>query len=114
MVFWRPNMENHNRYQLNLSSLDDKFNCQIEALDQTKICFSLPMIINGKFIKVLENKEMHISDIRRHGARFLYEENPEEMNLLLGADIAACLFTEIIEHIPGHEISPFETKFGWI
>ncbi|GFU17517.1 hypothetical protein NPIL_323291 [Nephila pilipes] len=30
--------ENYNRYRFNLSSLDYKFNCQIKALDETKIC----------------------------------------------------------------------------
>ncbi|GFU61783.1 DUF1758 domain-containing protein [Nephila pilipes] len=102
--------ENRNRYLLNLSSLDGKHNYQIEALDQTKICSSLPMIRNKKFIKVLENKGIYISDVRQHGDRFLYEENLEEIHLLLGVDTEACLFTERIEHFPGHEIAAFETK----
>ncbi|GFT72980.1 hypothetical protein NPIL_402831 [Nephila pilipes] len=101
--------ENHNRYQFNLSSLDNKFNYQIEALDQTKICSSLPMIKNEKFIKVLESKGIDISDVRQHGDHCLFEENPEEMHLLLGTNTAACLFTERIEHFPGHEIAAFET-----
>ncbi|GFS70265.1 integrase catalytic domain-containing protein [Nephila pilipes] len=105
--------ENHNRYRLNLSSLDDKFNCQSEALDQTKICASLPMIKKEKFIKVLENKGIYISDVRQHGYHCLFEENPEEIHLLLRADTAACLFTERIEHFPGHKIAAFETKLGW-
>ncbi|GFS79709.1 integrase catalytic domain-containing protein, partial [Nephila pilipes] len=105
--------ENHNRYRFNLSSLDNKFNCQIEALDQTKICSSLPMIKNEKFIKLLESRGIDISDVRQHGDHCLFEENPEEIHLLLGADTAACLFTERIEHLPGHEIAAFETKLGW-
>ncbi|GFT25544.1 integrase catalytic domain-containing protein [Nephila pilipes] len=81
--------ENHNRYRFNLSSLDNKFNCQIEALDQTKICSSLPMIKNEKFIKLLESRGIDISDVRQHGDHCLFEENPEEIHLLLGADTAA-------------------------
>ncbi|GFS28858.1 integrase catalytic domain-containing protein [Nephila pilipes] len=103
-------LENHNLYRLNLSSLDDKFNCQIEVLEQTKICSSLPMIKNEKFIKVSESKGKYISDVRQHWNHRLFEKNPEEMHLLLGADTAACLFTERIEHFPGHEIAVLETK----
>ncbi|GFS66467.1 DUF1758 domain-containing protein [Nephila pilipes] len=102
--------ENHNRYRFNLSSIDNKFNCQIEALDQTKICSSLPMIKNEKFIKLLESKGIDIRDVRQHGDHCLFEENPEEIHLLLGADTAACLFTERIEHFPGYEIAAFETN----
>ncbi|GFS43070.1 integrase_H2C2 domain-containing protein [Nephila pilipes] len=105
--------KNHNRYRLNLSSLDDKFNCQIEAMGQTKICSSLPMIKNEKCTKVLESKGIYISDVRQHGDHCLFEENPEEIHLLLGANTAVCLFTERIEHFPGHEIAAFETKLGW-
>ncbi|GFS83080.1 DUF1758 domain-containing protein [Nephila pilipes] len=96
--------ENHNRYRFNLSSLDNKFNCQIEALDQTKICSSLPMIKNEKFIKLLESKGIGISDVRQHGHHCLFEENPEEIHLLLGADTAACLFTSEDDPLPGGDL----------
>ncbi|GFT36683.1 hypothetical protein NPIL_75611 [Nephila pilipes] len=71
------------------------------------------MIKNEKFIKVLESKGIDISDVRKHGDHCLFEENSEEIHLLLGADTAACLFTERIEHFPGHEIAAFESKLGW-
>ncbi|GFU26594.1 hypothetical protein NPIL_494151 [Nephila pilipes] len=66
-----------------------------------------------KFIKVLESKGIDISDFRKHVDHCLFEENPEEIHLLLGADTAACLFTEKIEHFPGHEIAAFESMLGW-
>ncbi|GFS75712.1 integrase catalytic domain-containing protein [Nephila pilipes] len=86
---------NYNRYRLSLSSLDNKFDCQIEALDQTKICSSLPMIKNEKCIKVLESKGINISGVRQHGDHCLFEENPEEIHLLLGAALLrVCLLKE--------------------
>ncbi|GFS96815.1 DUF1758 domain-containing protein [Nephila pilipes] len=105
--------ENHNRFRLKLSSLNDKYNCQIEALDQMKIFSSLPMIKNNKFTKLLENKGIYISDIRQHGDRSLYEENLGEIHFLLRANTSECLFTERIEYFPRHEIAVFETKLGY-
>ncbi|GFT54690.1 hypothetical protein NPIL_266061 [Nephila pilipes] len=71
------------------------------------------MIKNKKFIKVLESKGIDNSDVRQHRDHCLFEENLEELHLLLGADTAACLFTERIEHFPEHAIAAFETKLGW-
>ncbi|GFU17516.1 hypothetical protein NPIL_323281 [Nephila pilipes] len=68
------------------------------------------MIKKEKFIKVIESKGIDISDVRKHWDHCLFEENPEEIHLLLAADTAACLFTERIEHFLGHEIAAFETK----
>ncbi|GFS80427.1 hypothetical protein NPIL_122051 [Nephila pilipes] len=60
-----------------------------------------------------KNKGIYTGDVRQHGDRCLYEENPEEKHLLLREDTAACLFTERIEQFPGYEIAAFETKLGW-
>ncbi|GFU05871.1 uncharacterized protein NPIL_287281 [Nephila pilipes] len=99
--------ENHNRYRFNLSSLDNKFNCQIEVLDQTKICSSLPMIKNEKFIKLLESRGIDINDVRQHGDHCLFEENPGEIHLLLGADTAAC-----IEDPKIRSLRPIKDSYG--
>ncbi|GFS78956.1 integrase catalytic domain-containing protein [Nephila pilipes] len=65
------------------------------------------MIKNEKFIKVLESKGIDISDVRQHGDYCLFEENPEEIHLLLGADTAAC-----IEDPKIHSLRPIKDSYG--
>ncbi|XP_035214416.1 uncharacterized protein LOC118188157 [Stegodyphus dumicola] len=104
--------EDHNRYQIDLTSLDGKYRCKIEALDQRKICSSLPKIKDEKLIKVMEKRGILINDNHVNGNLCLFQENPEEIHMLLGADTAAQLFTERIEHFAGDYVA-FETKLGW-
>ncbi|XP_035220034.1 uncharacterized protein LOC118193099 [Stegodyphus dumicola] len=106
--------EDHNRYQIDLTSLDGKYRCKIEALDQRKICSSLPKIKDEKLIKVMEKRGILINDNHVNGNLCLFQENPEEIHMLLGADTAAQLFTERIEHFAGDYVAfAFETKLGW-
>lgn len=106
-------IEHHNRYRLNLTSLDGKYNCQIEVLDQEKICSSVPRVKNKALIKLLNSKGLCISDTCAKGDVCLYEQNPEEIHILLGADVSAQLFTDKMEHFPGFGITAFKTKLGW-
>ncbi|XP_035216215.1 uncharacterized protein LOC118189664 [Stegodyphus dumicola] len=60
----------------------------------------------------MEKRGILINDNHANGNLCLFQENPEEIHMLLGADTAAQLFTERIEHFAGDYVA-FETKLGW-
>ncbi|XP_035219186.1 uncharacterized protein LOC118192350, partial [Stegodyphus dumicola] len=60
----------------------------------------------------MEKRGILINDNHVNGNLCLFQENPEEIHMLLGADTAAQLFTERIEHFAGDYVA-FETKLGW-
>ncbi|XP_035221779.1 uncharacterized protein LOC118194704 [Stegodyphus dumicola] len=57
----------------------------------------------------MEKRGILINDNHANGNLCLFQENPEEIHMLLGADTAAQLFTERIEHFAGDYVA-FETK----
>ncbi|XP_071044448.1 uncharacterized protein [Parasteatoda tepidariorum] len=105
--------ELHNRYQLNISSFEGNFSFDIEVLDEKKICSSVPRVQDENLIGLLRNKGIILSDIQENENRCLFQDSPDEIHILLGADNVAQLFTERIEHFPDIGIAAFETKIGW-
>lgn len=43
----------------------------------------------------------------------MYQNKPEEIHILLSADIAAKLYTDNIKYFPDLGLAAFETKLGW-
>lgn len=105
--------ELHNRYKVNLSSLDGKFSFKIDVLDEKKICSSISRVQDENLIGLLRNKGIIISDIQENGNRCIFQDTSDEIHILLGADNISQLFTGKIEHFPDIGVAAFETKLGW-
>ncbi|GFR23400.1 integrase catalytic domain-containing protein [Trichonephila clavata] len=91
--------ECHNRYNIQLSSLDTKNKIEIEVMDQKKICATVPKIKNAYCLKELREKKIFLSDVSFKSEKCLYEESVNDIHLLLGADVAGKILTGKIEHL---------------
>ncbi|GFR21129.1 integrase catalytic domain-containing protein [Trichonephila clavata] len=91
--------ECHNRYNIQLSSLDTKNKIEIEVMDQKKICATVPKIKNAYCLKELREKKIFLSDVSFKSEKCLYEESVNDIHLLLGADVAGKILTSKIEHL---------------
>ncbi|GFU46142.1 uncharacterized protein NPIL_445891 [Nephila pilipes] len=47
--------EKHQRYNINLSNVDGSYNCELEVLDEKKICASLPRMNDDNCLKQLKD-----------------------------------------------------------
>ncbi|GFU49756.1 integrase catalytic domain-containing protein [Nephila pilipes] len=48
-------VEKHQRYNINLSNVDGSYNCELEVLDEKKICASLPRMNDDNCLKQLKD-----------------------------------------------------------
>ncbi|GFT90929.1 uncharacterized protein NPIL_90721 [Nephila pilipes] len=78
--------EKHQKYHINLSNVGGSFNCELEILDEKKICASLPRMNNDNCLKQLKDLDILMSDAMINEKSCLYEKNSGEINLLIGAD----------------------------
>ncbi|GFS82482.1 uncharacterized protein NPIL_88401, partial [Nephila pilipes] len=47
--------EKHQRYNINLLNVDGSYNCELEVLDEKKICDSLPRMNDDNCLKQLKD-----------------------------------------------------------
>ncbi|GFU17073.1 uncharacterized protein NPIL_427101 [Nephila pilipes] len=47
--------EKHQKYHINLSNVDGSYNCELEVLDEKKICASLPRMNHDNCLKQLKD-----------------------------------------------------------
>ncbi|GBM00408.1 hypothetical protein AVEN_179219-1 [Araneus ventricosus] len=85
--------ETHQRYRINLSNVDGSYNFELDILDQKKICSSLPKMNDAHCLNQLKDMGILISDAAINERSCLYEKNPGEIHLLIGADYAGKLLT---------------------
>ncbi|XP_054709448.1 uncharacterized protein LOC129219153 [Uloborus diversus] len=104
--------ETHQRYFINLSNIEENYNFELEVLDQKKICASLPKMTDPHYLKRLKDMNIQLSDAAINEDSCLHEKNPNEINLLIGADYAGKLLTGNIKHISGSLVA-VETRLGW-
>ncbi|GBN68013.1 hypothetical protein AVEN_64478-1 [Araneus ventricosus] len=104
--------ENHKKYSIELRNTDNNFSCNVEVMDQNKICTSLPKLKDPKNIEELKQLGICASDICLNENLCLYENDPKEIHILLGADTAARLFTGEIKNL-SPDLIAMNTKLGW-
>ncbi|GFU48884.1 uncharacterized protein NPIL_43241 [Nephila pilipes] len=90
--------ETHQRYNITLSSINGSYNCELEVLDEKKICASLPRMNDDNCLKHLKDLGILISDAMINEKSCLYEKILE-INLLIGADHAGKLLTGNGKHL---------------
>ncbi|GFX56929.1 integrase catalytic domain-containing protein [Trichonephila clavipes] len=88
-----------------LNSIDD-------VMDQEKICVSIPKISKPKIINKIKNSGILASDICFNENMCLYENDPNEIHMLIGADFAGRLLTGEIKQITENLVA-IHTRLGW-
>ncbi|GBM97524.1 hypothetical protein AVEN_73475-1, partial [Araneus ventricosus] len=83
--------ETHQRYRINLSNVEGSYNFELDVLDEKKICASLPKMNDAHCLNQLKDMGILISDATINERSCLYEKNPGEIHLLIGADYADSL-----------------------
>lgn len=96
----------HDCYKIYLSSLDGKYACKLDALDQDIICNEIASIKNGSWIRELKKKHIFLSDVCD------IQENAGPIEILLGADVVGKLITGRREELSTGLVA-LETKLGW-
>ncbi|GBM34169.1 hypothetical protein AVEN_17973-1 [Araneus ventricosus] len=104
--------ETHQRYRINLSNVDGSYNFVLDVLDEEKICASLPKMNDAHCLNQLKDMGILISDVAINERSCLYEMNPGEIHLLIGADYAGKLLTGNIKHLSGSLVA-VQTLLGW-
>lgn len=79
----------------------------LKVTDQNKIYSAVPNLEDIDNINKLKNHAFFASDIFIYGSSYLYEENPNEIPILIGSDYTGTLFTgnmkKIIKWFNRHE-----------
>ena len=96
-IWGTTNLEVHNCYKGKLISVNKAHVSEVEVLDQGKKCASIPKRESLEWIRKLKNMEIYASDIFERETLLWFEQNLQEIYLLLGADVAGTIFTEIIK-----------------
>ncbi|GBM38309.1 hypothetical protein AVEN_140348-1 [Araneus ventricosus] len=104
--------ENHKKFSIELRNTENNFSCNVEVMDQNKICTYLPKLKDPKNIEELKQLGIFASDICLNENLCLYENDPKEIHILLGADTAARLFTGEIKNL-SPDLIAMNTKLGW-
>ncbi|GBM50688.1 hypothetical protein AVEN_31836-1 [Araneus ventricosus] len=104
--------ETHQRYRINLSNVDGSYNFELDVLDEKKICASLPKMNDTHCLNQLKDMGILISDTTINERSCLYEKNPGEIHLLIGADYAGKLLKGNIKHLSGSLVT-VQTLLGW-
>lgn len=74
----------HSIYKAVISNQSTGYKQEVFLLDQAKICGSIPPVADGPWIEELKGKGIILSD---------FNSGQENIDVLLGADIASTLFT---------------------
>jgi len=104
--------ENHSRYLVKMSDVREDFTCSFEALDQAKICSNIPRMKYGEYVRELKDKKIFATDMVNRNVDLLFENSPEEVHVLIGADIAGKLWTGQVRQL-ACGLSCVSTKLGW-
>ncbi|GFW09599.1 integrase catalytic domain-containing protein [Trichonephila clavipes] len=104
--------EDHKKYRVNVNNIDKSFSFDLDVMDQEKICVSIPKISNPKIINKIKNSGILASDICFNENMCLYENDPNEIHMLIGADFAGRLLTGEIKQITENLVA-IHTRLGW-
>ncbi|XP_035204986.1 uncharacterized protein LOC118179934 [Stegodyphus dumicola] len=93
----------HNCYKIKLRSLNEKFTCNFEVLDQATIYDNVRPVCKGPWIKELEENGIILTDVAVHC---------ETIHILVGADIMGRLLTGN-RKILSSGLVAVKTSLGW-
>lgn len=100
--------QKHRRFKVYLTSLDEKYNCDFEVLEQEKICGDIAKTPHGPWVTDLHKKGIKLTDCDNE---FSFAVEPE-IHLLIGADVAGKLLDGKIHYLPDGPVA-VGTHLGW-
>ncbi|GFY22733.1 integrase catalytic domain-containing protein [Trichonephila clavipes] len=103
--------EKHRKY-INLSNVDNSFDCVINVMEQKTICAPIPKLESMELIEEIKNCGIAPSDLTVNENFCLYESNVNEIHGFIGAGYAGKLFTGEIKNLPSGLVA-MNTYFGW-
>lgn len=96
-------LQRHSTYNLKLFSLNKKISRIIEVLNERQICASIAKVQTGTWIKELEQKGIHLSDL---------DSENSDIDVLIGNDYYGSFLTGNLIHLDCG-LTAIETIFGW-
>ena len=95
--------QSHNKYILELSSLEGGRSIELEFLEEEKICGKIRRVPQGPWLAKLAEANLKLSDVG---------EGRADIQLLIGGDYFAELLTGNLMRC-GEGLTALETKIGW-
>lgn len=96
----------HGTYSVVLRGLDSSFQCEVNVLDQERICSYVPKVNDAAIFKFLEKKGIQLSDYS-NGVGEDYD-----IQILLGADVWSRIITTQLCNL-NQDLVAVKTKLGW-
>ncbi|GFW10189.1 integrase catalytic domain-containing protein [Trichonephila clavipes] len=104
--------EDHKKYRVNVNNIDKSFSFDLDVMESRKNLCIYSKISNPKIINKIKNSGILASDICFNENMCLYENDPNEIHMLIGADFAGRLLTGEIKQITENLVA-IHTRLGW-
>ncbi|GFT65524.1 uncharacterized protein TNCV_649251 [Trichonephila clavipes] len=101
------------KYVVTLSDVFNSYFCEVEVMDQKRICTPIPKLKDSELINDLKGYGIFISDASVNENYCLFEREPNEIHMLLEADIIGnLLIRDEVKHLKGGLVA-VNTHLGW-
>ncbi|XP_076658275.1 uncharacterized protein LOC143362201 [Halictus rubicundus] len=97
----------HDIYLIRMKSLDGKYSCNFQVMNEDTICTDIPTIKSGPWVKELGKANVSLTDLETTNV------SDRNIDVLIGADVAGKLFTGKKRDLP-NDLTAFETRLGWV
>ncbi|GBN21039.1 hypothetical protein AVEN_75944-1 [Araneus ventricosus] len=105
--------EKHKKYVVTLSDVFNSYSCEIEVMDQERICTPIRKLSDSELLNELKEHGIFVSDASMSESYCLFEREPNEIHILLGADVIGNLLKgEEVKHLRGGLVA-VNTHLGW-
>ena len=98
--------------RLKWSGVDKACTYEVELVDQGKVCSPIPKIENLECIRKLKKMKIYENNIFERELSVAFEQNPQEIHLLLGADVVRTISMDVVKPLPWKAVVALKTKKG--
>lgn len=99
--------KDHDVYLIRMKSLDGKYSCNFQVMNEDTICTDIPTIKSGPWVKELGKANVSLTDLETTNV------SDKSIDVLIGADVAGKLFTGVKLDL-SNDLTAFETRLGWV
>ncbi|GBM22461.1 hypothetical protein AVEN_183909-1 [Araneus ventricosus] len=94
--------EERKKYVATLSDVFNSYSCEIEVMDQERICTPIPKSRDSELLNELKEDGIFVSDASMSESYCLFEREPIEIHMLLGANVIGNLLKgQEVKHLRG-------------
>ncbi|GBM86656.1 hypothetical protein AVEN_71852-1 [Araneus ventricosus] len=105
--------EKHTKYVVTLSDVFNSHSCEIEVMDQERICTPIAKLKDSELLNELKEHGIFVGDASMCESYCLFEREPNEIHMLLGADVIGNLLKgEEVKHLRGGLVA-VNTHLRW-